>query len=488
MGYLHVDLGVFCRHFRCIFYDLVSQFTGGSQEQLVSFLLATDFQSLIKRDKYLCNLPPREGGKLLAGYINLSSIHCGQKLERSEVMLYILERKLPLRLKPPLYKFVINHMTSMAGSNRSAMSSEMHKNAAKKPLLEDTTGLLEHARTQPWMYNDKKQFESKLTSGQFQYALAVSMDDQLAMEVVSDLYGVSSVSVHGMNAIQLAAVCNSYFIVNRKYLKFTRADLYANGQNAVHLAVRHNAAHVAVHLVARFGNKCIADVISEYYSMTDSAIQRVIWNAGALKIQRTFRRFRVSKRFGLYLKKNFQVWLRFRSVWGPVLIGIRAAIPQALSWSTIKLRFDIIATPDHDDDVAAITSGVLGMSSVDVSVETSDVVLAASGTTQPVAVESETIQQLPVTNIELSQAALKWFSGADGTYQHLFQSRLTSLADGYRSYALSKRLKHCSFPMYETKLDSGQRMLWTKVLRDDRESILVSVCLNRHSVMSVFFT
>jgi hypothetical protein len=58
--------------------------------------------------------------------------------------------------------------------------------------------------------------------------------------------------------------------------------------------------------------------------------------------------------------------------------------------------------------------------------------------------------------VELSQAALKWLCSADATYRSLFEKRMSRLAAGDRSYAMSKRLKHGEYPIYETKHDSGQ--------------------------------
>jgi hypothetical protein len=72
---------------------------------------------------------------------------------------------------------------------------------------------------------------------------------------------------------------------------------------------------------------------------------------------------------------------------------------------------------------------------------------------------------LPTDTIELSQSTLKWLDKADGKYRKLFCRRLEQLASGERSYALSKRLKHCQHPIYETKLDAGQRVLWTRLRR-----------------------
>ena len=64
------------------------------------------------------------------------------------------------------------------------------------------------------------------------------------------------------------------------------------------------------------------------------------------------------------------------------------------------------------------------------------------------------------------------------------------LAEGKRSYALSKRLHNTQNPIYEAKL-GGQRILWTKLKRGDMLSILVCLdCLcscNKEKYISALF-
>ena len=77
--------------------------------------------------------------------------------------------------------------------------------------------------------------------------------------------------------------------------------------------------------------------------------------------------------------------------------------------------------------------------------------------------------------VELSQAAMRWLDRADEAYRAMFYQRVTRLAQGDRSYALSKRLKHCEYEICESKLDAGQRILWTYITRDGRQRVLVRV-------------
>lgn len=79
--------------------------------------------------------------------------------------------------------------------------------------------------------------------------------------------------------------------------------------------------------------------------------------------------------------------------------------------------------------------------------------------------------------VELSQSVMRWLDRADAEYRAMFHKKVVLLAQGNRTYALSKRLKHCcEVPIYETKLDAGQRILWTQLRRGDlQRHLLVSV-------------
>lgn len=49
-------------------------------------------------------------------------------------------------------------------------------------------------------------------------------------------------------------------------------------------------------------------------------------------------------------------------------------------------------------------------------------------------------QQESVASIELAQAVVRWLQFADGAYREMFHKRIKQLAQGQRSYALSKQL------------------------------------------------
>jgi hypothetical protein len=70
---------------------------------------------------------------------------------------------------------------------------------------------------------------------------------------------------------------------------------------------------------------------------------------------------------------------------------------------------------------------------------------------------------------------MRWLDRADAEYRAMFHKKVALLAQGNRTYALSKRLKHCAVPIFETKLDAGQRILWTQLARGESQlHLLVS--------------
>ena len=72
-----------------------------------------------------------------------------------------------------------------------------------------------------------------------------------------------------------------------------------------------------------------------------------------------------------------------------------------------------------------------------------------------------------VCNILLTSEVLKWLrSQKDQKYRQLFHKRIDQLARGLGSYCLSKRLKGSAHGALETKLDKGQRIVWTQREKD----------------------
>lgn len=68
-----------------------------------------------------------------------------------------------------------------------------------------------------------------------------------------------------------------------------------------------------------------------------------------------------------------------------------------------------------------------------------------------------------VYDILLTGAALRWIrKQKDERYKELLMKRLNQLASGEMSLALAKRLQGSAREVFETKLDKGQRIIWTR--------------------------
>jgi hypothetical protein len=100
--------------------------------------------------------------------------------------------------------------------------------------------------------------------------------------------------------------------------------------------------------------------------------------------------------------------------------------------------------------------------------------------------EPASVSVSPLENIELSVGVVRWLDQAETHLRRMFLKRIQQLAEGQRSYALSKRLQYVgACPMFESKLDKGMRILWTLLERDRKHSILVrslSMRTNSHFI------
>jgi hypothetical protein len=264
----------------------------------------------------------------------------------------------------------------------------------------------------------------------------------------------------------------------------------------IRLAVENGHQVIANEMVNYYGT-CLTlavnpELMRDYYAMTSSAVIVKLISNAVLKFQRMVR-------IGLARRKFWPLideFNAFKHIWQQVIVELRKAMTGAVptvSWASIKREYDMVA----DDTDSAIISELFHKVSIVGSDAVGGLVSAevANTTIEPLSQslgfthvhhysysqedEEDTLLdfQAPLENIELSNSVVKWFTGADAVHRELFSKRLVQLADGQRSYALSKRLQGSSYPLYETKLDRGVRILWTKVERDGRESILVSAYL-----------
>jgi len=147
------------------------------------------------------------------------------------------------------------------------------------------------------------------------------------------------------------------------------------------------------------------------------------------------------------------------------------------SWAQLKLELDFLVQEESEFLDAALQSDA----TVGIDADKEGVLVSASGadtgTQGQVQADSKEMHR-NVNSIQLTAEALRWLrKQKDEKYRLLFTHRLEQLARGDRSYCLSKQLKGSSRRVVETKLDAGQRIIWTQRGSD----ILVwFVCKHKH--------
>lgn len=76
--------------------------------------------------------------------------------------------------------------------------------------------------------------------------------------------------------------------------------------------------------------------------------------------------------------------------------------------------------------------------------------------------DNDSISNLCARDVLISRSARRRIQRYGGRYWTMFWSRISRLSSGDRSYAMSKRLNNSKRTIFETKLDSGMRILWTE--------------------------
>jgi hypothetical protein len=172
----------------------------------------------------------------------------------------------------------------------------------------------------------------------------------------------------------------------------------------------------------------------------------------------------------------------FGRAYGPVLLSLQSQW-RPEPWARVKARFNLLPASstelmlqkalaaaaqntdeDEDEDEDEDGDNYPGLLSDDVDGSRG----ARDETTlsppppppQPVA------KQLPVGEADFGTQVEKWFRVVSNKRRKMFKQRLVRLLDGHRSYALSKRLTNVDAPVYEAKLDTGWRILWSKLWRE----------------------
>ena len=240
---------------------------------------------------------------------------------------------------------------------------------------------------------------------------------------------------------------------------------------------------------------------------------KVVQEKSAIRIQALCRRFCVRRKYGVQLAERMQNWATFTNSWGSVMKILRRkpgdyGAPELFSWFEQKSRFDMVlnsATPDmvvkeNDTFISdqqklfqcvateemlengnGNESNTIDQDIIEPSVK--ELSLSANEAQHINVINNPYVSSVgddgqyrapPVLHVEFTETVMKWLHNADTRYRVMFSNRIERLAQGERSYMLAKRLKGCNNPVFETKLDAGQRILWTHLLRaNENPSIIV---------------
>jgi hypothetical protein len=158
------------------------------------------------------------------------------------------------------------------------------------------------------------------------------------------------------------------------------------------------------------------------------------------------------------------------------------------SWADAKLKIDMTSSGDaQQEEEFMLQAAMLGATELDLDeknetdlTQPEEILLVAkiAPCVGDICSDDDAGHQMtgqpPLDVIEFSPLAMKWIERADEKGREMLLMRIKRLAEGRRSYALSKRLKSTQNPIYEAKL-GGLRILWTKLKRGDTLSILVGI-------------
>eukprot|EP00547_Thalassionema_nitzschioides_P017852 CAMPEP_0194239112 /NCGR_PEP_ID=MMETSP0158-20130606/5677_1 /TAXON_ID=33649 /ORGANISM="Thalassionema nitzschioides, Strain L26-B" /LENGTH=1368 /DNA_ID=CAMNT_0038973517 /DNA_START=483 /DNA_END=4585 /DNA_ORIENTATION=- len=153
--------------------------------------------------------------------------------------------------------------------------------------------------------------------------------------------------------------------------------------------------------------------------------------------------------------------------WSELMLKIKSMKKNSLpgyfgkTWAELKLECNYVAQSNEYEiyeDEALAANADFDDSVQDIELEKNDHIVTY---TEDMIGESST--EAKVLPILLTSEAVKWLRmQKDQKYRELFHKRIDQLAKGGQSYCLSKKLKGSNHGAFETKLDKGQRIIWTQ--------------------------
>ena len=291
-------------------------------------------------------------------------------------------------------------------------------------------------------------------------------------------------------------------ILNRRY-KIDISERDSGGRDALMLSKGAGSKSATKLLLKIKAMKIIPPFLCRYYKGRKQRKKFIEFRnevrKACAKIQSAFRMYKVYSKFGRGVRRSLEQSKIYQEKWKHVIRIIDRALPPqqriatirklkdneivslrpSFSWIAEKLKRDIYADGDyHEADeiikIAETSKQSRDDEAHDHSTEDElddyDYDYDVPGQSK----DASTNDIVVVNAIELTSQVYKWYERADGSYKGLLMKKLLRLCAGHTSYAMSKQLKGTKhIPVFESKLDKGQRILWSRILRDQQASILV---------------
>eukprot|EP00548_Thalassiothrix_antarctica_P009031 CAMPEP_0194155752 /NCGR_PEP_ID=MMETSP0152-20130528/65748_1 /TAXON_ID=1049557 /ORGANISM="Thalassiothrix antarctica, Strain L6-D1" /LENGTH=1150 /DNA_ID=CAMNT_0038862877 /DNA_START=111 /DNA_END=3563 /DNA_ORIENTATION=+ len=154
-------------------------------------------------------------------------------------------------------------------------------------------------------------------------------------------------------------------------------------------------------------------------------------------------------------------------IWAELILKInkmkKSNLPESFgkTWAELKLEYNYVAQSNeyeiYEDEALGVMGDEEGFEQ-ETKLEKQDGIVQYSED-----MIGESADEVKVLTILLTSESLKWLRmQKDQKYRELFHKRINQLANGGQSYCLSKRLKGSRHGAFETKLDKGQRIIWTQ--------------------------
>ena len=269
-------------------------------------------------------------------------------------------------------------------------------------------------------------------------------------------------------------------------LGFTEKDVGGSFSSLSDLAKGAGASRTQVALLRIHGQFMVPRFCSSQFLRRKCVRWFHLMRQSSIKIQSVYRMHLVQQRYGPLLRSRRGSYEFFRSTWSDVLSFVsQRRLPLCFRWTDVKRQYDMYALDEDAERVGSSTMTQLTKEAAAVDDETVEncspglvsIPLNEAASVERARVELVCKHCVEAQAVEMSISVTKWVQAADDRFKGMFQQRLERLSSGDRSYALSKRLSHCSCPIYESKLDAGQRILWTPLRRGQLRTIMVVLVL-----------